>query len=214
MASSWTERARRNSRLEAVHRTGVAKHMRGHSLCRQPRTVRHRHVDVLFHEVGKPRAGQGFGAPVQEDLGDKRVTANGQPSAKCPSRLVPERETTLLPSFAPDEDARIQPIEFDVVEPEANQLRDPEARRKTEIEHRLVSDAASRAWVRCIQERPHLLLGQMVDEALRGSLARDRADSADLLERRLAPDAPGSHGPWERRDPRGRARQEASRVVR
>src|SRR5205823_7528356 len=103
-------------------------------------------------QIGEARTRQRLAASVQKDLRDPGLTPDRQPGAKSARRLLPEWEATLLPPLPPHEDARIRPVEFEVVDAETHELRDPEPCRETEVEHGLVSEAASRAGVRGIEE--------------------------------------------------------------
>jgi hypothetical protein len=73
-------------------------------------------------------------------------------------------------------------LQLHIFDPEPHQFRHPQATREAKMKHRSVADAVPDRWVRGIQDRLHLLSGEMPDKPSVRLFRRDGQNPLDLLQ--------------------------------
>ena len=141
----------------------------------------HLHVlaEYILEAIARHR--RAFG--IDEQLRRANVTADAEPGPQVVRGLLPERKTALAPPLAPDHHARRAP-ERDVLQQDADQLGDTQTAGEAQVQHRAVPQAQPGGEVGRVQDRPHLVHGEVAYELLVVPLYRDGVDPTDLCERR------------------------------
>ena len=117
----------------------------------------------LRRMYSKPGAGHGIIASIGEQFWNPNFTADRQPPTNRGCRFFPQWQATFFSALAVDQNAGLR-VKKDVLHPESHQLRDTQSTCKTKVKHCSVTDAAPDSWVRGIQDRLHLLSGEMPDQ--------------------------------------------------
>ena len=140
-------------------------------------------TDVFVKHVleARPRHRSTFG--IDEQLRRSHRAAHAQPGADIAGGLFPERQASLLAALAADHHAR-RSAERDVFQQDADQLGDAQAAGEAEMHHRPIPHTRSCRQVGRVQDRAHLVHGQMADELLVVALDRNGLDLPHLLQRR------------------------------
>ena len=86
-------------------------------------------------------------------------------------------------ALAVDQNAGLR-LKHHIFDPESHQFRDTQSTRKAKMKHRSVTDAVPDSWVRGIQDRLHLLSGEVPDKPGVRLFRRDGQNPLDLLQRR------------------------------
>ena len=130
-------------------------------------------VDVFAQDAFEAGARHRFAGDVKEELRGRRLSSHCQPGPQHCCGQLPQRQLTLTPPLAAHMDGSLGM---------EREFGDAEPRRKGQMQHCSIPDAASGVEVRRIQDCLHFLVSEIVDQLLVSPFDRDGLDATYLLQ--------------------------------
>src|SRR5215472_13770954 len=149
-------------------------------LARYRGTFSARREGMVFQHVCHAPTTEWLAPGVDKQLRRSHFSAYNQPSTEPRSRCFPERQGPLSAPLSTYTDA--DGPGRNIISAQPSQLRDSQPRADRQVQQRPIPDPFAGGGIRCIQQRLHLVLAQVWNEARVALLEWDSENAANLVQ--------------------------------